>query len=256
MRVKILLIRHSLSCSNLVRHHAEALRHRKCKTIPTCDKSCAYSTALEDQSQKIRDPGLTALGRKMADTYGASLRKKASEQGFDLSAATIGSSSLRRAKETAALLFPEATERLVVFPHLSEHGKIPENTPKEHRLTKPGWNHFLRHIYRRFKDTAAAASDDPIQIIAVSHGSYMKDVWWELTSCYVGFNNLDSFFFEGELDSRGKLVAKSPLYILYDGIPPTPIRKNKDSCPLAPLSATRKRRRVSRNRKTHRNSQR
>jgi broad specificity phosphatase PhoE len=239
MRIKIMLIRHSLSCSNLTRLNAEHFR----------DKQCHYHAAVYEHSQQIRDPSLTALGRKMAETYGSRLRKRIETIGFDLSKATIGSSSLRRAKETAALLFPAEADELVVFPHLSEHGRIPENTPTEHRTTRPGWREFLKHVYKRF-----APSKEMTEIIAVSHGGYMSDVWREISSCiHSSFHNLDALVFEGELDSRGNLTVVYREYIKYDGINPTDGRTKKDYCPM-PRSNTRKHR--SSRRKTHRKSRR
>lgn len=248
-----MLIRHSLSCSNLVRWNAETIRNRSCKedSLPSaCNFGCASQAALRDYSQKIRDPRLTVLGRKMADTYGSKLRKHAEAAGFDLNTATIGSSSLRRAKETAALLFP-AVER-VVFPHLSEHGKIPENTPTEHRLSAPGWHHFLNHVYKRFADKQT----EPVQLIAVSHNGYLSDVWWEMTSCNsITFNNLDAIVIDGELNADGTLLPdKRPAYIPYKGIEPTDRRVAKDHCPMPRKTARRPS--VRRHRKTHRNSRR
>lgn len=249
-----MLIRHSLSCSNLVRWNAELIRNRACKdsSLKTvCSLGCASQTALRDYSQKIRDPGLTALGRKMADTYGSKLRKQAEAAGFDLNKATIGSSSLRRAKETAALLFPAA--KRVIFPHLSEHGEIPENTPTEHRLTAPGWHHFLNHIYKQYADKHKDATE-PVQLIAVSHNGYISDVWWEMTSCdSISFNNLDAIVIDGELDADGTLLPDhGPKYIRYKGIQPTDRRVAKDHCPMP----RKTRRAAKQRRKTHRKSRR
>jgi hypothetical protein len=190
----------------------------------------------------------------MASTYGATLRKRAAAAGFNLSAATIGSSSLRRAKETAALLFPAAAERLVVLPHLSEHGKIPENTPLNHPLTAPGWEQFLKHVH-------TMEAKEPLQLIAVSHGSYLREVWQELTGRRIAsFSNLDAFVLEGEVEAGGKLTLISqPTFIKYTGIKPTEARTENDRCPLPAATSTvrkRSRRRVSHRRKTQRKSRR
>ena len=181
-------------------------------------------------SQKVRDPGLTKIGRQMAESYGPALRAKAEAAGFDLSTATIGSSALRRAKETAALLFPAAA--LTVFPHLTEHGRIPENTPKRHAHTRPDWPAFLRHL--RLARAAAETSSkavgyiqphklrpaDPstLQVIAVGHGSYLREVWRQLTGRpWPALHNLDAFVVEGELGMRGQLTVESAERVPYTG---------------------------------------
>ena len=201
MHIKLLLIRHSKSCANLIRENSARVRHTQKRK------------AIFAASQKVRDPGLTAVGRRMAESYGPALRAKAQAAGFDLDTATIGSSALRRAKETAALLFPAAS--LTVFPHIIEHGRIPENTPKRHAHTRPDWNAFLRHLRvdRATSEQAAA------QFIVVGHGSYLREVWRELTGRpWSAFHNLDAFVLEGDLDVRGRLRVDSTERVPYTGL--------------------------------------
>jgi len=146
MRVKIFLMRHSKSCSN----HMRSLDEND--TI----------------GQQIRDPGLTAIGHKMAAAYQPLLQKRLAEAGFDLDTAVIGSSALRRAKETATTLFPGRP--VVTVPHFIEHGVIPENTPRQslHRSKKPSWPGVVDWIRRTLP------SDGSQQLIAVGHGSYLR----------------------------------------------------------------------------------
>jgi broad specificity phosphatase PhoE len=217
MHIKLLLIRHSKSCANLLREHGARVHHTRTRK------------AIFSASQKVRDPGLTAIGRKMAESYGPALRSKVTSAGFDLDTATIGSSALRRAKETAALLFPTAS--LTVFPHLTEHGRIPENTPKRHVHTRPDWNAFLRHL-RVDRATSEQAS---AQFIIVGHGSYLREVWQELTGKpWPVFHNLDSFVIEGDLDVRGRLRVESTQRL----IAPRTLEKGADDQCL--VSVTRK----------------
>lgn len=193
----------------------------------------------------------------MADTYGSALRAKAEAAGFDLDTATIGSSALRRAKETAALLFPEQASRLVVFPHLTEHGRIPENTPKRHAHTRPDWPAFLRHlrVSRATSETSSKAvgyiqshklrlaDPPPLQVIAVGHGSYLREVWRQLTGKpWAAFHNLDAFVVEGDLDVRGHLHVESTERVPYTGL--ILAEAPGDQCLL--LAVTRKRKRGGR----------
>ena len=200
MHIKLLLIRHSKSCANLIRERGSRVRHTHKRR------------AIMSASQKVRDPGLTKIGQQMAESYGPALRAKAEAAGFDLETATIGSSALRRAKETAALLFP--TSNLTVFPHLTEHGRIPENTPKRHTHTRPDWNAFLRHLRvdRATSEQAAA------EFIVVGHGSYLRGIWRELTGKpWATFHNLDAFVIEGDLDVRARLVVDRAERVPYTG---------------------------------------
>ena len=161
------------------------------------------------------------------------MRAKAEAAGFDLDldTVTIGSSALRRAKETAALLFPakgQEKDQHVVFPHLTEHGRIPENTPKRHAHTRPDWNAFLRHL----RVDRATSEQAEAQFIVVGHGSYLRSVWQELTGRpWAAFHNLDAFVIEGDLDVRGRLHVDRTERIPYTGIAPKALAG--DQCVLA-----------------------
>lgn len=180
--MRLVLIRHSKSCANHVRAIAETEDH----TDP-----------LVRASQELRDPPLSAVGERMARTYGPTLRARLREAGFHLDSAIIGSSHLRRAKQTAALLF--GTERkmfsqgLHVFPHFTEHGAIPENTPKGMRYRKPDWSAFHHHL-----STLSDHTSEDDEFIIVGHGSFLKGVWRQLTGRpWSGtFHNLDAFIVE------------------------------------------------------------
>ena len=113
MKIQLVLIRHSKSCSNYMRYLAG-----------TYD----YNNPLVSASQTIRDPKLSAVGVRMARAYRPILQATLREKGIDLDTAVIGSSALGRAKHTAALLFPDHPRQ--VMPYFTEHGDIPENTPR------------------------------------------------------------------------------------------------------------------------------
>jgi broad specificity phosphatase PhoE len=227
MHIKLLLIRHSKSCANLIRERGNKERHTQRRR------------RILAASQKVRDPGLTKIGRQMAESYGSALRAKAQAAGFDLDTATIGSSALRRAKETAALLFPAAAAKLVVFPHLTEHGRIPENTPKRHAHTRPDWNAFLRHL----RVSRATSEQATLQVIAVGHGGYLREVWRQLTGRpAAALHNLDAFVVEGDLDVRCRLTMERTERVPYTGR--VAAEAPGDQCLL--LAATRKRKRGGR----------
>jgi broad specificity phosphatase PhoE len=174
--MRLVLIRHSKSCANHVRHVAGTEDH---------------DDPLMRASQQLRDPPLSAVGERMARNYGPRLRARLRAAGFDLNRAVIGSSQLRRAKQTAALLFDNRSD-LTVVPHFTENGALPENTPKGMRYRKPDWGAFLRHL-----STLPAQNGE---FIIVGHGSFLKGVWHELTGQrWAGtFNNLDAFIVEPE----------------------------------------------------------
>jgi broad specificity phosphatase PhoE len=173
--MRLVLIRHSKSCANHVRHVADTENHRD---------------PLMRASQQLRDPPLSAVGRRMASTYGPRFRARLSDLGFDLDTAVIGSSHLRRAKQTAALLFGDA--KRVTLPHFTENGALPENTPEGMRYCKPDWDEFVRHL-----STMPSKNGE---FIIVGHGSFLKGVWHELSGRpWSGtFNNLDAFVVEPE----------------------------------------------------------
>jgi broad specificity phosphatase PhoE len=220
--MRLVLIRHSKSCANHVRHVAGTEDH----TDP-----------LMRASQQLRDPPLSAVGERMARNYGPRLRARLRDLGFDLDSAVIGSSQLRRAKQTAALLFDR--DNLTVVPHFTENGALPENTPERMRYRKPDWSSFVQHL--------STMSSQNNEYIIVGHGSFLKGVWRELTGRQWSgmFNNLDAFVVEPEGSVR---------VLRYQGdVSPT----EPDKCALpAKIAAddrmkrdTRKRRRTQRKRR-------
>jgi hypothetical protein len=191
-------MRHSKSCSNHIRSMAKDTENWSDPTVKL--------------SQKILDPGLTAVGRKMAVVYGPILQKTLRDEGMDLETALYGSSALHRAKETATLVFPENSHRLLVVPHFTEHGAIPENTPR-HGLKgrKPDWEKTI--------DWMGQTLEDGQQLIAVGHGSYLRS---EVAKRKTPFHNLDGILLDVSLHPvRGRpgdwsIHVHSTKYIPYD----------------------------------------
>lgn len=209
-RIKLFLIRHSKSCANHVRHLAgtDDLEH-----------------PLVAASQELLDPALSTVGSRMAAEYSPVLRARLEAAGFNLQTALIGSSALRRAKQTAALLFERPQEQLTEFPHFTEHGRIPENTPVAGLRHHPDWDAFLRYV---------AAQRDHDQFIVVGHGSYLRAEAWPAVSPkpHKRFGNLDGFVVEADVSPRGlKTVVR------VQEIPFTGSSAGVDSCPLPPKIA-------------------
>jgi hypothetical protein len=176
MQVQLVMIRHSKSCANHVRALADTEDH---------------DHPLIAASQTLRDPPLSSTGARMAVSYGPTLQAKLERIGIDLSTAIIGSSALSRAKETAALLFPDQADRLRVVPHFTEHGAIPENTPTAGLRHKPDWSAFLKHL----------ATMQARQFVIVGHGSYIKSVTGR-----GAFKNLEAVLMTGTLSPAGRLT--------------------------------------------------
>jgi broad specificity phosphatase PhoE len=174
-RIKLFLIRHSKSCSNHVRE----------------------GESDDDISKGIRDPGLSTVGFKNARRYGPVLRKRLASVGFDTGGALITASTLRRAQDTAFLIFGR---RPSIVPHFAENGKIPENTPEGHLYAAPQWPLFVKHL-----STLVGEGDS---VAVVGHGSYLRSLWPRLT----GFkkterlNNLDGILLEADIGAHGLKV--------------------------------------------------
>ena len=222
-RIKLFLIRHSKSCANHVRHLAgtDDLDH-----------------PLVAASQKLLDPALSTVGERMAVEYGPILRDRLQAAGFNLQTALIGSSALRRAKQTASLLFDRPQEQLTEFPHFTEHGKIPENTPVAGLRHHPDWDRFMAFV---------AAQTDHDQFIVVGHGSYLRSEAWPAVSAkpHARFGNLDGFVVEADVSPRGlKAVVR------VQEIPFTGSSAGTDSCPL-PAKIASMTREMRGGRKTH-----
>jgi len=185
--VTLVFIRHSKSCANHVRNIIGA----------------------EDPiSQSLCDPGLSMVGARMARSYRSELRKKLEAAGVDIASAHIGSSPLRRAKQTVALLFGDKRGQLFhVFPSFGEKGNIPENTPTGLPYQAPDWRAFLRSL-------------QPGTNIIVGHGSFLKTTVWPTLSGrkYRGsVHNLDAFVVRGTINGSGHLSVAAIKRISYTG---------------------------------------
>jgi hypothetical protein len=201
---------------------------------------------LTGASQQLRDPGLTMVGRQMAELYGPQLRQRLAAAGIDVTRLVVGASALRRAKETAALLFPG--HAVQVMPHLTEHGAIPENTPRGGLGGRhPDWTAFIRYLCETVR------SDGTCQMAVVGHGGYLRtEVWGALTGRpKPRMGNLDAFIIEGDLDVKeGRLLHRRVTELPYSDRIAGP-----DRCVVAEdhqhvVRHTRRRRYRSRNRKT------
>jgi len=159
--MKLFLMRHSKSCANHLREVGAT------------------------NDQELRDPGLSAVGAAAAASYGPVLRKRLLRLGFDVDDAVIGSSALRRARDTAHLVFGKQP---LVLPHFTEHGHIPENTPEKGRYAVPNWPALFRHICTMRAESLAI----------VGHGSFLTSLWPTFTGKARGqkLKNLDGILLE------------------------------------------------------------
>jgi len=192
-RIKLFLMRHSKSCSNHTRFGA---------ADPEDNSDPAVII-----SQAIRDPGLSSVGARNAKTYGpilkAKLRREKFASGgieaFDVDGAIIAASSLRRAQDTARLVFGDHN-RLVTLGHFAENGSIPENTPAKGPYTAPDWHRFLGHLSNLAKEGDS--------IVVVGHGSYLRSLWPRLTgrARRDRLNNLDGILLDIDVSPKGHRV--------------------------------------------------
>ena len=201
--ITLVMIRHSKSCANHLREIAG-----------THDKAHPLVAA----SQRLSDPALTAHGAAMARAYGPRLRQILATHGVDLVAPTtlIGSSGLRRARETAELLFPTTTGRTAHLPHIKEFGDIPENTPVRSRRCRPDFRAFLRHLHE------LPPTIDTV--ICVAHGSFLRSEIWPTVAPGRGhrrFGNLDALLVRTGLTADGRLLAPRTTDLPWRGRHPT-----------------------------------
>lgn len=199
MDVTLVFVRHSKSCANHVRHVAG-----------TEDRADPLVAA----SQHLRDPALSAVGEQMATLYGPQLREHLAAHGVDINGALIGSSPLRRAKQTAGLLFGAA--RPHTFALFGEHGQIPENTAEGLAYTKPNWPAFLRSVHARLLIDGTGRRT----VIIVGHGSFLRSTVWPAVSKnpFKGrVHNLDAFVVRGRFNCDGGFSPTSASYIPYTG---------------------------------------
>jgi broad specificity phosphatase PhoE len=200
------VIRHSKSCSNYMRQIAGSDDERN---------------SLVRASKELLDPELSAVGRSMAEHYRPILHQRLTAAGFDIETATIGSSGLRRARNTAQLLFPGRTVHHL--PHIKEYGNIPENTPMATKRCRPDWRAFLKHL----------ATLPASQFAVVGHGSFLRvKVWQSLTNKPHGrFHNLDGMLITAILTKDGDLLHPHIEEFKYQ--PPAYISDAADQCSVA-----------------------
>ena len=201
MDVTLVFIRHSKSCANHVRHVAG-----------TEDRTDPLVAA----SQHIRDPALSAVGEQMAREYGPALQAKLVAHAASREVALIASSPLRRAKQTARLLF--GTDRPHTFTFFGEKGHIPENTAEGADYTTPNWPAFLRTVHARLLIDPAGRRT----VITVGHGSFLRSTVWPAianTPFKGRVHNLDAFVVRGTFNCDGVFTPdrKSATYIPYTG---------------------------------------
>ena len=180
--MKLFIMRHAKSCSNMLRDQGLTL-----------------------ESKRLRDPDLSVIGRRDAVAAGPRIRRALSDAGFNIKGAVIGASTLRRAKETAGIVFgpchPRTKgagpchSRLHLFPCFTENGKIPENTPQGRPYRAPDWHAFVEHL----------SSLDADNVAVVGHGSFIRNsVWPAITGAprKERLNNLDGILIEYDAHFR------------------------------------------------------
>ncbi len=182
----------------------------------------------------------------MARAYGPRLQASLHAAGLNPDTAILGSSYLRRARETIAALFPNKTYHL--FSHFKEHGNIPENTPAGTLYQRPNFKRFMQHVADVQKTTGAT------EFVIVGHGSFLRnDAWASLSSApHRRFGNLDGFLIEADMEG-GYLKNMQLREIPHRATIPTPT--STDACvvpqPLPPAKiATGTRRMVRHSRKS------
>ena len=202
-RVKLFLMRHSKSCSNHTRSAAHDTEDRSDPAVMI--------------SQGIRDPGLSVIGSRNAKLYGSRLRDRLIATGFDVDGALVCASTLRRAQDTARLIFGRKPS---VLPAFAENGKLPENTPQGCPYAPPKWSYFIAHLSTMVKDGDSIA--------VVGHGSYLRSLWPRLTGSEHKdrLNNLDGILLDADIDRRG-IRVHSFKEILYDG---PAMNRGSDKC--------------------------
>jgi broad specificity phosphatase PhoE len=176
-------MRHSKSCSNYTRSFAN--------NAENTDDPDVYV------SQRIRDPRLSVAGASVAKGYRTQLQSRLRKNGFDVGHAMICASTLRRAQDTAYLVFGR---RPIVLPHFAENGNLPENTPEGSAYAAPSWVHFIAHLSSLVKDGDS--------VVVVGHGSYLRSLWPRLTGAVMHrrLNNLDGILLDADIRADGLRV--------------------------------------------------
>jgi len=184
-RIKLFLMRHSKSCSNHMRHGPTG----------TAGQSDPNLIAL---SQGLRDPGLTTEGARVAALYGPILQDRLRGLGFDIDNCMVGSSRLRRARETARLVF--RCRSPISMAHFTENGAIPENTPATQSYAPPNWDRFTAHLSTLVHEGASVA--------VVGHGSFLGSLWRAFTGQALKdrLDNLDGILLDIDVSKNGSHV--------------------------------------------------
>jgi len=166
-------MRHSKSCCNHLR-----INHPELKEI----------------SNQLPDPGLTVEGEHVAKLYGPILRQRLQAAGFDTEGCHVASSELKRARQTAALVFGRPSTPL---PHFKEFGALPENTPTGQRYSEPKWGAFIAKIASQVKEGDS--------IVVVGHGSYLTSLWPKLTGKKrpTKLRNMDGILLNADVSAAG-----------------------------------------------------
>ena len=200
-RIQLFLMRHSKSCSNHIRHGV-------------IDESDPETIAV---SQGLRDPGLSIEGKRVASLYGPTVRNSLKNRGFDVDHCHVHSSRLRRARQTATLVFGRQPSPL---PHFTENGAIPENTPAGGAYATPDMRRFLAHL-----STVAKEGDS---VAVVGHGSFLGSLWPLLTGHARAnrLNNLDGILLDATIGSNGDIHVHSHHEILC----PYHVKPSVDRC--------------------------
>ncbi len=155
----------------------------------------------------------------MARVYGPRFRALLQKRfGIQPAADTtlIGSSGLRRARETAQLLFPHAADHVVHLPHVKEFGDIPENTPSRVKRCRPSFREFLQHLH-----TLPATITT---VICVAHGSFLGKEVWPIVApgrTHKKFGNLDAIVVRTGLTADGRLLEPRTTELTWHGRRPT-----------------------------------
>jgi len=149
-------------------------------------------------SQGLRDPGLTAEGTRVAALYGPSLLGKLKDYGFNINNYMVGSSFLRRARETARLVF--RCRSPISMAHFTENGAIPENTPATQSYAPPNWDRFTAHLSTLVHEGASVA--------VVGHGSFLGSLWQAFTGRVLKnrLDNLDGILLDIDVSKNGSHV--------------------------------------------------
>ena len=145
-------------------------------------------------SQAIRDPGLSWIGTRDAKGYGPVLRKRLAAHGFNVEGAIICASALKRAQDTARIVFGR---RPVVLPHFTENGQVPENTPAGHAYAPPKWGPFIAHL--------STIVNDGDSVAVVGHGSFLRSQWERLTGSPRSrrLENLEGILLDANVSAAG-----------------------------------------------------